>query len=526
MIPAIEKLIGMLPPFKDERVLIKQNQRVDDIINQLLIAHEKNSSFYDRFAMEFYDNSTLKICENICNFLKKYIKYVEESDKDQTTALPAAILQWRKGDCKHYASFTGGILDAINRQTGKNIEWCYRFASYDLLSKSPHHVFIVVFDKGGEIWIDPVPGADRLTPVWQLDEYINKNSMALTDVIGSIEQYEQSTADSSLPPELSAAIELLLRYNVIDENANVNVQHFEMLMQQLSANESQELSNAYDLLYSNQSISGLFADIARAAKKVMFAVPRGAFLGLVALNFRSWAKNMYTAISHPTLGQQNINALRDKWYPLGGDWAQLLNAINDGKDKKQLGGVGVVVAATATTALATASAIVAIIIPLLETIMKNLPKNQSGYTPIVDPATGLPYTTTPVSSNNIMAWIKANPLPVVAALGIGGYLLLNDKKKVGKAKDYMPLYLLGGAAIVFYVMKKAADKANETPPIKENPLPVEELPAYRDANTPFYNASSYANGNAPFPVTIEKPVDNVVQMYGQEQVKSSDYSFL
>lgn len=524
MIPAIEKIIGLLPPFKDERVLIKQNQRVDDIIKQLLIAHEKNVFFYDRFAMLFDDTTTLKICENICEFLKKYIKYVEESDKDQTTALPAAILNWRQGDCKHYASFTGGILDAINRETGKEIEWCYRFASYDLLSKSPHHVFVVVYDKGGEIWIDPVPGADKLTPVWQLDEYVNKNSMALTDVVGGIGDYEQSTSDSSLPPELSAAIELLLHYNVIDENANVNVNQLEMLLQELPPEESQQLSNAYELLYSNQSISGLFADIARAAKKVMFAAPRGAFLGLVALNFRSWAKNMNTAITDPVKGAENIELLRSKWYPLGGDWAQLLNAINDGKDKKQLGGVGVVVAATATTALATASAIVAIIIPLLETIMKNLPKNQGGsYTPIINPATGLPYTTTPVSSNNIMAWIKANPLPVVAALGIGSYLLLNDKKKVGKAKDYMPLYLIGGAALVFYLMKKAADKANEIP--KENPLPVEELTNADPGNNPFTGASSYADGNAPFPVTIEQPVDNVVQMYGQEQVKS-DYSFL
>jgi hypothetical protein len=51
--------------------------------------------------------------------------------------------------------FIGGVLDALNR-IGYNIKWKYRFASDDMFSDIPGHVFIVVTDNGHEIWVDPV----------------------------------------------------------------------------------------------------------------------------------------------------------------------------------------------------------------------------------------------------------------------------------------------------------------------------------------------------------------------------------
>jgi hypothetical protein len=514
MIPSKEKLIGLLPPFKDERVLIKENQRVDDIIKQLLDAHDRYTVYYDKFALLFDDKSTLKICENICDFLKKNIRYVEESDKDQTTALPTAILEWAQGDCKHYASFTGGILDAITRLTGKKINWCYRFASYDLLSKSPHHVFVVVFDKGNEIWIDPVPGADKLTPVWQLDETVKNNSMALHDVIGGIP--ETTVSDNSLSPQLTDAIQLLLNYGVINENADVNTDLFEFLLTQSDPAESDRLNAAYNLLYSSSTIGGLFASIAHAAAKIQLAPGRAAFLLLVSQNFRSWAKNMNAIFSDPKIGADAIEQVRAKWYPLGGDWSQLMNAVNDGKDKKQLGSIGMAVAAAVTLAAGISAALV----PVINAVMKNLPASQQ--LPAIVPITT---TTTSTSANSIMTWIKANPLPVVAVLGGAAYLVLNDKKKkVGKAKDYMPLYLVGGAALVFWLMKKAAE--NKTPAIV-NPVPVEPVeiiqpdpvPANLDPNSPFYNATSYEQSNNPYPTGKVLSITDANTM-------QSNYSFL
>ena len=59
-------------------------------------------------------------------------------------------------DCKGYATFANGVMDAYRRKTGKNFDVYYRFASYDVFDNTPQHVFAVVKDKGTEFWIDPV----------------------------------------------------------------------------------------------------------------------------------------------------------------------------------------------------------------------------------------------------------------------------------------------------------------------------------------------------------------------------------
>lgn len=180
-----QQILALLPPFRNERVLVKHNQSVSDIIEQVLRAHEANKKYYDSFAHLFDKSSLKKTCDGLYSFISENVKYVEEPEEEQTTALPSAILSLGKGDCKHYSSFAGGVLDALNRQ-GANIKWCYRFCSYKILHNTPHHVFICVTDEdGSEIWIDPVPGANEMIPTWQLDKYTKRNSMPLYNVVGN-----------------------------------------------------------------------------------------------------------------------------------------------------------------------------------------------------------------------------------------------------------------------------------------------------------------------------------------------------
>ena len=47
-------------------------------------------------------------------------------------------------DCKGYALFAAGIIDAI-RRSGENVDWVYRFASCNILNRVPAHVFVVSF---------------------------------------------------------------------------------------------------------------------------------------------------------------------------------------------------------------------------------------------------------------------------------------------------------------------------------------------------------------------------------------------
>lgn len=432
-----KKLLGKLPPFTNTWVTVKENQKVKDIIKQILAAHKKYAGYYDSIAL-YFDAPTIEgICKKLYNFCKAEIKYNEEPEENQTTALPTGILTRGYGDCKHYASFCGGVLDALQRLTGKEIDWCYRFASYKILTQTPHHVFIVVFDGENEIWIDPVPGANKLEPVWLLDKKIN--AMPLRDNIGSVgfdqaqletynAGYTQSVSmpsplpdqapnyyvdtvpelpDTELPSEVIDAIEVLQKYGVVNNKGDIDQSKVIYLSANLPGQQSLELNNAIEYL-NNAKVSGIFSDIFRGVKKVTLVAPRGAFLSAVALN----VFGMATKLKQATKTQDGVNKVRDKWYMFGGDWAKLRQAIDNGAQRKKIGGVSSIGAAVAVPAwVATAAAIIAAIMPLVNAILKNQQQSGMDMSSLYNEyGSGDPFDPTP-TGNDIFSWIKQNPLP-------------------------------------------------------------------------------------------------------------------
>lgn len=195
-------LLDKLPPFKDDWIKIKDRQVVDDIIERILVAHKKYAPFYDKIAL-YFDSDTIEgICDNLKKFLTREIEYTQEPDKIQTTSLPTGILHRGFGDCKHYASFCGGVLDALNRLTKKKIDWCYRFVSYKPFSKKAEHVFVVVNMGSDDIWLDPVPGADKVTPTWLKDVYVNATPMPLYENIAGVPDSGIGTASITVSPKM------------------------------------------------------------------------------------------------------------------------------------------------------------------------------------------------------------------------------------------------------------------------------------------------------------------------------------
>lgn len=182
-------LLEALPPYEDEWVLIHPNQTVKDIIGEVLEAHQEFAPYYDKIVLYFDTGNIEAICNFLYIFCKQNIKYKEESEEKQTSALPTGILTRGFGDCKHYSGFIAGILDALNR-SGRKIKWHYRFASYNPLDSVPHHVFVVVNDNGQEIWVDPTPNANVLTPAWQVDKKIKAKNMALHRNVSGFEPRE------------------------------------------------------------------------------------------------------------------------------------------------------------------------------------------------------------------------------------------------------------------------------------------------------------------------------------------------
>jgi hypothetical protein len=148
-------IMGKLPPATGRSVIIEKDQNVADIISLMTFVHKKNVATYDKIGLSFWTGDIYETCGNLWKFCKNNIAYDIETDKKQTVRTPQRILSERSGDCKHYASFIGGCLGAIER-AGYPVSWCYRFASYKIFDATPGHVFVVVFDQGEEIWIDPV----------------------------------------------------------------------------------------------------------------------------------------------------------------------------------------------------------------------------------------------------------------------------------------------------------------------------------------------------------------------------------
>lgn len=378
----VSELLRRLPPYRDQWVTITGKQSVRDIIAEVLASHKEFAPLYDDIALCFDGDTTEEICQNLYDFLKANIRYREEKEEDQTTATPAGLLTRGYGDCKHYSTFSAGVLDSLNRIAGKNLKWCYRFASYDLFNKSPHHVFVVVQDGKDEIWIDPTPGSDNNTPLWYLDKkvstmalrrniagfnvgylepvqftaeadqpaanmvYVEADQLPVTqDQLPNpavVDILEDDQADAEVTPELQNAIEILMNYGIMNDQGEISDKVLAQIAPTLTADEFETVSNARHLILAevqnSVSIGSFFGKLWKGVKKVTLAAPRNAYLSLVALNAFGFATKLHNAIyqTDGTYWQPGQQQLYNFWTKWGGTWTNLRNAINSGAKKKAL----------------------------------------------------------------------------------------------------------------------------------------------------------------------------------------------
>lgn len=165
--------------------MVVRVQRESDMINSVLSAHSDNASSYDLIYEQFDMGDVVSSGKLIWTFLKNNLVYTAEGRADQTEKSPTLILTpGQKVDCKHYSSFSGGVLDAIKRNTGQSFTWCYRYASYDPADNEAAHVFVVINpDTAKETWLDPVLNCynEKLIPSYFTDRY---TTMALYKLAG------------------------------------------------------------------------------------------------------------------------------------------------------------------------------------------------------------------------------------------------------------------------------------------------------------------------------------------------------
>ena len=106
------KRIGTAPPPLQK---IVEDQDAFDIIKQIKIKHKSCAADYDKIASDFEGGTVYDIAERLFNFCKANLKYHRETINKQYVSSPQTMLMRGYCDCKGYALFIGGVLDALNQ---------------------------------------------------------------------------------------------------------------------------------------------------------------------------------------------------------------------------------------------------------------------------------------------------------------------------------------------------------------------------------------------------------------------------
>ena len=339
-----------LAPSTNTNKLSVVNQSTNDIINQVLSQHIVNSKEAKKIADLFDGGNLYKTCKNIWNFLKYEIPYkVEPSDKQTTKTLSRMLFDAANGsgnDCKHYAGFTGAILDALGYKN-----WSYRFAGYSKYISVPTHVYCVANDGDGNIYIDAViNGFDLEKPyVLNIDKKIN--NMSLYKLSGIEDQY-------------IGFFSFKKAFNNVKQGAK-NLSDF-------AGDKAKQASN-----YAKKEAEIIAKQVLAGTKTIGLAIPRNAFMLLLRFNVKGWA----SGLKNKTFN--DLSWWANDW---GGNRTEFLEAIKQGAKNKRilgfdnndviypsmLGAIGEPV--TIAAALATATPIIVKITDFLDKAQKTADK--------------------------------------------------------------------------------------------------------------------------------------------------------
>lgn len=296
-------ILGRLNPYQAQEFKLRDEQTAGDIINAISKAHKQYRSEYKKIAPYFKGSTPKQTGQKIFNFLKANVKYkIEPADK-QTVKSPAAILAEGDGDCKHYASWAGGVLEQLN------IPFAYRFSSYRMFDKTPQHVFVVINPGTGsnEIWLDPVLSTYNYKKPYT---YAKDKKMALYTVSGIGQTETKKQAKTAKKAARKAA---------------------------------------------GKTVGQKLKKGAKVVLKVAASPVRNAFLLLVKINFANLAVKLAKS------WEKAPSKVQIFWEQAGGQINALKKAWEAGSKKKRIFGIGVVPAAAATAPVVAAPLLVKVV---------------------------------------------------------------------------------------------------------------------------------------------------------------------
>ena len=398
-------LMGRLSPFRNQTRVLVEDQSTGDIIDAIIKAHKKYAPEYSKISSFFTGPNKRAVAEKIYNFLRKNVVYKIESGQAQSVKSPASILSTANGDCKHYASFAGGILQHLN------IPFAYRFVSYKS-DKIPQHVFVVI-DPGtpNEIWIDPVISKfDYRKPY----TYKTDRKMALYSISG-VGQTQIKQAKAAKKAAATTA------------------------QKKAASSELKAARKAAGKTFGQQLKKGT-----KVVLKVAAAPVRNAFLLLVKLNFGGLANKLERAWDKaPT-------KLRTFWESTGGVLDALKKAWESGSKKKRIFGDETIIGAAPVAATATAAA------PLLvkvANVLKDIGIDPAELVQIAKDAANQKAQELAKKALEPKAAKEAVNLELASEVEETQPTSADGPVTTTKKPNFLPL-LIGGAVVVYLINKK------------------------------------------------------------------------
>jgi hypothetical protein len=263
----------------------KPNADTRDIINALARILPAATKQAEQFTFLRKTGDPINDALTVGRYVQQNFTYIKDGLLEQNIKTPGAMLATKTGDCKSFALFIAAVLSAWKYKNG------LRFAGYNG-SGQPTHVYNFILTNENKIFtLDScLPGLQE-SPNATLIEDMQVNHIAGVPVLN----------------EISTGI-----YGRAERKAR----------RQQRREDRQERRQE-----RREEGKGFF----KGAKKIALAPARGAFLLILKANFRGLATRLAKAPAEKLAGF---------WGKLGGDKNKLNKAINDGKGKKPLLGMG------------------------------------------------------------------------------------------------------------------------------------------------------------------------------------------
>lgn len=152
---------------ENKKILITSRGGNKQVINTILEVLAENINSCCNLVQNLTGLNTYDKCYSVFEYVVNNVAYVEDSGNNQYIKTPARTLHDGYADCKSMAILVACCLQSLN------VDYVIRFVDFTG-NKIYTHVYVVAYDNGREIVIDPVERVNGQPIFDYATKYVNK----------------------------------------------------------------------------------------------------------------------------------------------------------------------------------------------------------------------------------------------------------------------------------------------------------------------------------------------------------------